>query len=224
QPREATPRRFQHAQDLLLHHGITDQLRLVDAAVLAQHPSVEAGSHDRLHMHNTGIEVVVAACSGAVLAVAVAVFGRSGTVAVPIGTAVRGLRARGQGLGIRRSWCAIAVSVLAVSADRRPVAVSALVRWAHAPPPILRHGPRRQRGRLYRLPMLIEIDPGCDEVIEVSAQAELAAGTLKRLRVRRCEPIVIVRPLLASAGVGAEAGDRYRTGNQHLAGDDGIAL
>ena len=95
---------------------------------------------------------------------------------------------------------------------------------SHSFAPVLRDRPGRQSWRFHWLPVLVEIDPGSVEIVEIAAESEAGASPFEGLRVGRSHAIIIVGPLLSGSGVRPQTDDRDGAGDQHLAGDDGLTL
>jgi hypothetical protein len=58
QSAEAARSRFQYAQDFLLHGNLSDQLRLIHAAVLAQDIMVECRANRGLHLQDPCVKLI----------------------------------------------------------------------------------------------------------------------------------------------------------------------
>src|SRR5271157_1231313 len=89
QSRNAACCGFEHLQDGSLHGGILDQLRLVDAPVLAKHVAVQHCADSLFHAQNARIQIVAVASARAafpVSGVSVAIAGNISGVA-PFGLA-----------------------------------------------------------------------------------------------------------------------------------------
>src|SRR5271157_5341035 len=163
QSRNAACCGFEHLQDGSLHGGILDQLRLVDAAVLAQDVAVQHCADNLFQARNARIQIVAAASARAgfaVSAVSVAIAGN------PWGVAPVGLASSICAVG-RCGGGAIAIPT------RRP----------HSFAPILRKGPCEQRGRSRRLAVLVQIDPNGLDIVEIPAQTKTRTGPLESLRI-----------------------------------------
>ena len=193
----------------MLDGNVADQFRLVNAAILAQDAPVECRSNSSLHAQDARVEICAV---GAI----------SRTRAVPIGamtvaTAVRGDTVR----------AALAVAVhpsLRMCPVGRRRAIAIPVWGPHAFAPVPRDRPGRQSWRFHWLPILVEIDPGGLEIVEVAAEAEAGACPLECLGIRRCHAIVVVGPLLSGPRVRPKTDDRDSAGDQHLPGDDGLTF
>ena len=220
---DAARSRFKHAQDSLLHSRITDQLGLIDAAMLAQDVTVECRANRGFHLQDPRVEVVVDA---AVIAVDVSIKSMAiarNRNARPVGAIVAVCAIARAGL----RHGSVSDGVAAIRADvfgRWRFAFAIFPRRPHPFAPVFRNRPCRHCWRLTRLPALVKIDPDRSEVIEVSSEPKTGTSPLERLGVGRSHPVVVVGPLLAGSGVRPKTNDRDRTGDQDLAGDDGLAL
>ena len=155
---------FKHLQDGSFDGGITDQPRLVDAAVLAEDVAVQHGADSLFHAQDACIEVVA------------------------VGPARAGFGVSGSGYG----RCRKPSAELLPFAWLRPLvrleggggaAVAIPARRPHSFAPVLRQGPGEQRGCSHRLAVLIQIDPDGLDIVEVTAKTKARARPLEGLRV-----------------------------------------
>src|SRR5271157_6037255 len=163
QSRNAACCGFEHLQDGSLHGGILDQLRLVDAPVLAKHVAVQHGADNLFQAQNARIQIVAVASARAVFAVSgvsVAVAGSLSGVA-PVGLA-SSIRAVGRAGG---------------------ATVTTPARRSHSFTPVLRKRPGEQRGCSHWLAVLIQINPNGLDIIEIPAKTKARTRPLECLGI-----------------------------------------
>ena len=154
---------FEHLEDGSLDGGITDQLWLVDAAVLAKDVAVQHGADSLFQAQNARIQIVAVASARAgfaVSGVSVAIAGN------PLGVAP---------VGLASSICAVG--------GCSGAAVAIPTRRPHSFAPILRKGPCEQRGCSHRLAVLVEIDPNGLGIVEVTAKTKARTRPFEGLGV-----------------------------------------
>src|SRR5208283_4557913 len=136
-----------------------DQLRLVDAPVLAQDVAVQHGADNLFQARNARIQIVAvdSACAGfAASGVSVAIAGNPWGVA-PVDLA--------------SSICAVG--------GCRSAAVAIPTRRPHPFAPIVRKRPGKQSGCSHWLAVLVEINPNSLDIVEIPAKTKARTGPLE---------------------------------------------